>query len=453
MLKPILQPQQPPKRVILTISQLNRQAKSCLESQVGTVWLSGEISNLTKAASGHWYFSLKDDNAQIKAAMFRFKTHNLSFSPTEGDMVVVKGKVSLYEARGDYQLIADYMEPAGEGALQLKLRELQKKLNAEGLFSPELKKPLPLFSKSIGVITSPTGAAIHDVLSVLKRRCPMIPVIIYPTQVQGTQAAKEIIAALETAERRNECDVLLITRGGGSIEDLWSFNDEQLARRIAQSTLPIVAAIGHEVDVTITELVADLRAPTPSAAAELLVPEQQALKQQVDLLERSLTKSLLTQLEAYQIRLNIARLKTADPSAAILTSNQRLEKLKQQLSGSLNEKLQQLEKQVSDIELRISKVNPKTILDAQSLRANKLENRLHNSWKKLFEKRQNHFLRLASSLETLSPLKTMGRGYAINRDDESRSVINSVEQLNVGQCIEMLFTDGRAKAKVTSIEK
>ncbi|MCW8877166.1 MAG: exodeoxyribonuclease VII large subunit [Kangiellaceae bacterium] len=451
MIKPVLQPQQPPKRTLLSVSQLNRQAKTCLESGIGSVWLTGEISNLTKAGSGHWYFSLKDDNAQVRAAMFRFKTQTLRFSPKEGDQVVVKGKVSLYEARGDYQLIADYMEPAGEGDLQQKLKALMQKLQAEGLFAEEAKRPLPFLPQRIGVITSPTGAAIHDVLTVLNRRCPMVPVIIYPTQVQGAQATEEIKSALFLAQQRKECDVLLLTRGGGSLEDLWCFNDESLARLIAECPIPTVAAIGHEVDITITELVSDLRAATPSAAAELLVPEQQALQQKLDYLSLGLAGGLLAKIQELKNRLGLARLKLSDPATAITHSKYRLAALEHRLQLAIIQALKHQGHNLKSLKLRLENANPAEKLEHNAQKLNALFLRLSRAMDQRLESSSNELAIRASRLNAMSPLSVMSRGYSILRQPETGNIINSVKQLKPSESIELLLTDGNAKAEVTQI--
>lgn len=451
MIQPVLQPQQPPKRQILTVSQLNNRVKGVLENQIASIWLTGEISNLTKAASGHWYFSLKDDAAQIRCAMFRFKTQSLRFSPSEGDKVVVKGKVSLYEARGDYQLIADYMEPAGVGALQQKLNQLINKLKALGLFSQEHKQPLPKLPVRIGVITSPNGAAIHDVLTVLQRRCPMIPVVIYPTQVQGESGAASIIKALQSAQKRNECDVLLITRGGGSLEDLWCFNDEQLAQKIFDCKIPIVAAIGHEVDTTIAELVADLRAPTPSAAAELLAPDQQALQQRLDLLSMRLSGVLFNQIDQLQNRLNIARLKVTDPESSILASQIKLEKLQHRFSISAQSSLQNKEAQLRELKHRLQNLSPITQLENNQHKVNEIKLRLNTAWQKIFSRLDQNLKLAAGSLDTLSPLSTLSRGYSIARQTNTGKVINRTAQLKPGEKFTLMVSDGQADCQVSKL--
>ena len=258
----------------ITVSQLNRQVKSLLEKGLGRLWVEGEISNIARPASGHLYFSLKDASAQIRCAFFRQRQRGPTIGLKNGDQVLAFGRVSLYEPRGDYQLIVEQVEPAGEGALKRQFEVLKKKLAAEGLFDEDRKQPLPELPERIGVITSPSGAAVRDVLTVLGRRFPSIPVVIYPAAVQGEAAPGELMRALETAVRRDECDVLIIGRGGGSLEDLWAFNDEGLARAIADSPIPVISAVGHEVDFTIADFVADVRAPTPSGAAELVVPDR-----------------------------------------------------------------------------------------------------------------------------------------------------------------------------------
>jgi len=466
MRKPYLQPQQPsnqrpaeslslttesnqiPQREVLTVSQLNRKAKQLMELELGSLWIEGEISNFIQASSGHWYFTLKDNSAQIKCAIFKFKNRRLQFLPKEGDKVIVKGKVSLYEARGDYQMIADYMEPSGLGKLQLALNELINQLQQQGLFSSSLKKQLPFLPSKIGVITSPTGAAIHDVLTVLSRHCPMVPVIIYPTQVQGENASSSIIRALKTAQQRNECDVILMTRGGGSLEDLWCFNDERLAREIAKCAIPIVAAIGHEVDVTITELVADLRAATPSAAAELMVPDQQVLWQKTDILLQDLNAVLQYNLGELQSRLNIARLKLRDPEQTILKSARQLEQFRHRLLVSFRDLINARSTSLDSLTRKLQINHPKEKLLSKKHQIDRLENRLKNSLAVLFEKKVNQLAISASNLNTLSPLSTLARGYSITRDKSTQSVISKMDQVEKKQLVSILLSDGEIDCQV-----
>lgn len=451
MIQPFLQPQAPKKRNILSVSELNKQTKNALESNFSSIWLTGEISNLVQAASGHWYFSLKDSAAQIRCAMFRFKTQNLRLSPNNGDKVIVKGKVSLYEPRGDYQLIADFMEAAGQGNLQQKLNALIHKLSAEGIFAEERKQKLPQFPQKIGVITSPTGAAIHDVLSVLKRRCPMIPIIIYPTQVQGNDAVQSVLNAITVAEKRDECDVLLITRGGGSLEDLWAFNDEQLAHRIVNCQIPLVAAIGHEVDTTITELAADLRAPTPSAAAELLVPDQTTLQQRVDQFNMALTSIIKNTIHLRQVQLNITRLKLAGPANTITTSQLQVEKLNHLLTNTIKHKLEKDKNTLENLNRKLLQLNPAVTLNNKQQKVSALKQQLHTSIQQQLQHYQHQLQINAGTLETLSPLSTLSRGYAIVRDTQTKQVISQTKQFTQGQTISLLLSDGNATCSVEKI--
>jgi len=451
MRKPFLQPQTPTsvtERHVLTVSQLNKDVKSLLEKKIGSVWIEGEISNFIKAASGHWYFSLKDRNAQIKCALFKFKNSRLDFLPKEGDQVVVKGKISLYEARGDYQLIADYMEPAGLGDLQLKLNQLISKLQNDGLFSSDSKLTLPKIPKSIGVITSPTGAAIHDVLTVLKRRCPMIPIIIYPTLVQGINAAEQIINAVKTAESRNECDVLLITRGGGSLEDLWSFNDEKLAHTIDECAIPIVAAIGHEVDTTITELVADLRAATPSAAAELLSPDQNVLAQKIDILFENLQSNLQQIVLSKKQQLHLAKIKLKAPENKLSQYHHKIENIKQRMFSQQQALLNISKNRLLNVIHKLERQDPKEQLKFKKQELKLLNKQLTNHFKTRLNKHKNDLGDLANQLNLLSPLSTLSRGYSITKDRNSGKILNKKSDFNQRQEINILLSDGVINATV-----
>ena len=451
MRKPFLKPQdisQTTQRQILTVSQLNQKAKSLIEAEIGTVWLQGEISNFTNAASGHWYFSLKDDQAQIKCAIFKFKNRLIKISPKDGDKVIVKGKVSLYEARGDYQMIADYIEPSGLGQLQQQLNALIKKLEAQQLFAIENKKKLPFFPKAIGVITSPTGAAIRDVITVLKRRCPMIPIIIYPSIVQGKNAWEEISAALTSASSRKECDVLLITRGGGSLEDLWCFNSEQLAVQIAACEIPIVAAIGHEVDITITELVADLRAATPSAAAELIAPEQQILWQKLDVGFQDLSNSISSTIYQLQTRLNIARLKLKEPDQLIRVGQHQLDKLTHRLQLSFSCQIRAQQAKLDRSSKRMAELNPREKLSQEKHKLVTSNLQLKSVMRSFLRSRQNQLSLLASNLDTLSPLSTLSRGYSITRDKNTKDLVNKVSQTRHDQLLSILLSDGEITCRV-----
>src|SRR6202522_4096960 len=313
-------------RDIYSVSRLNREVRILLERGFGSLWLEAEISNFARPSSGHWYFSLKDAAAQVRCAMFRQRNMLCSFAARDGQKVLVRARVGLYEPRGEYQLIVDHMEDAGLGALKRQFEELSAKLSQEGLFAAERKRPLPGLPRRIGVITSPTGAAVRDILHVLARRFPAAAVLIYPVPVQGAQAAAEITAALELAGRRAECDVLILARGGGSLEDLWAFNDERLARAIVASPIPVITGIGHEVDFTIADFAADVRAPTPSAAAELVVPDAEEWLKSLQRLGLRLRRGMRQRLDGHDERLRwlIGRAALVSPTARLSQQTQRL---------------------------------------------------------------------------------------------------------------------------------
>ncbi|MGH8263901.1 MAG: exodeoxyribonuclease VII large subunit [Steroidobacteraceae bacterium] len=332
----------PPGRAVYSVSRLNREARTLLESGLGSLWVQGEISNLARPSSGHWYFSLKDRDAQLRCAMFRQRNTLARFAPKEGQLVLCFGRVSLYEPRGDYQLLVELIEDAGLGALQRAFDELKARLAAEGLFAPERKRPLPRAPRRIGIITSPTGAAVRDILHVLARRYPAAQVLIYPAPVQGAAAVAALVAAIELAAARAECDVLILARGGGSLEDLWAFNDERVARAIHDCPLPVVTGIGHEVDFTIADFVADRRAPTPSGAAEIVVPDERSFRRGLrDLLAR-ITRSTEAALARYADRLAwlVKRLTQAHPGARLAQQAQRLDELTERMRLAMVHRLE-----------------------------------------------------------------------------------------------------------------
>src|SRR6202522_2400896 len=314
------------ERDIYSVSRLNREVRVLLERGFGTLWVEAEMSNFSRPSSGHWYFSLKDTNAQVRCAMFRQRNMLCAFTARDGQKVLVRARIGLYEPGGEFQLIVEHMEDAGLGALKRQFEELSAKLAAEGLFAAERKRPLPALPRRIGVITSPTGAAVRDILHVLARRFPAVAVLIYPVSVQGAAAAGEIVAALKLANRRAECDVLILARGGGSLEDLWAFNDEALARAIVASPIPVVSGIGHEIDFTMADFAADVRAPTPSAAAEIAVPDGEEWLISLSRLAHRLQRGLLRRVEAQRERLRwlIGRAALVSPTARLSQQTQRL---------------------------------------------------------------------------------------------------------------------------------
>ena len=344
---------------IYSVSQLNQSVRLMLENQLGAVWLTGEISNFSQPVSGHWYLSLKDENAQVRCAMFRMKNMRVSFRPTNGMQVLVRANVSLYEPRGDYQLIIESMHLAGEGLLMQQFEALKLKLAAEGLFAQHLKKNLPHFSKAVGIITSKTGAALQDILHILQRRDPSLKIIIYPTAVQGKDAATEIAQMIELANQRQEVDVLIVGRGGGSLEDLWCFNEEMVARAIFHSHLPVISAVGHETDVTIADFVADVRAPTPSAAAELVSRNQTELLQQLQYRRQRLEIALdrLFAEKQQKLRHLSLRLHNQHPQAQLRIQQQLITQLSHRLQQTLRHHRQKAAENLTALSMRLYK-NP-----------------------------------------------------------------------------------------------
>ena len=345
---------------IYSVSRLNSEVRLTLELQFQTLWLQGEVSNFVAAASGHWYFSLKDSAAQVKCAMFKMANRNSAFRPQNGQQVLIRARISVYEPRGEYQLLAEFIESAGAGLLKQQFEQLKAKLQAEGLFDPAIKKSLPAQVQRVGVITSPTGAAVRDIVTVLKRRAPGIEVIIYPSQVQGDSAAAQLRNMLSTAIRRNEVDVLIIGRGGGSLEDLWCFNDEQVARLIAHCPIPTVSAVGHEIDFTIADFVADVRAATPSAAAELVSPDQQQQLQLVKSAEQRLQRSMQNYLRQQQPRLTalVHRLTLLDPARRLQQQQQYLDELQMRLQNALLRRIDKAAQQQQFLQHRLQQLTP-----------------------------------------------------------------------------------------------
>jgi exodeoxyribonuclease VII large subunit len=419
---------------VFTVSQLNQRAKQLLEITFTSVKVEGEISNLSRPSSGHWYFTLKDKGAQVRCAMFRSRTAQVRFQPKEGDQIVVRGKVSLYENRGDYQLIVDAMKPAGEGQLQQAFIQLKQKLGAEGLFASEHKQALPSEVKRIAVVTSPTGAAIHDILTVLKRRFPSIEVDIYPVQVQGQDAAQQIAWAInqvnldaQHAIEGAAADVIIVGRGGGSIEDLWCFNDENLARTIFNSHLPIVSAVGHEVDFTIADFVADVRAPTPSAAAELLSPNQQEFLQRLSTLSNRLINSIDQQIKNKQWQLQGAQRGLQHPGDKLSQYAQTLDMLEMRMRQSQRGNLDKLTQRLAMGQQKLQQHSPTNKLQQIETQLGYLQKRLSNGIKQVLTHKSEQLQQQALILNAVSPLQTLGRGYAILQTADNTVVRDSHE--------------------------
>ncbi|RDV29438.1 exodeoxyribonuclease VII large subunit [Alteromonas aestuariivivens] len=440
------------QRQILTVTKLNRLARTILESEIGLVWLSAEISNFVCAASGHWYFTLKDQKAQVRAAMFRNTNRLIQQRPKEGDKVLVRASVGLYEARGDYQLVVEHMESDGEGQLKQAFEALKARLYAEGLFDQAIKRPLPRSINRIGIVTSASGAALHDALTVLARRSPATNIIVYPSMVQGESAAQQLIQALHTANRRQEVDVILLTRGGGSLEDLWCFNDEALARAILASEIPVVSAVGHEVDVTIADFVADLRAPTPSAGAELLSQDQSHQRNLLADCRKKLLRSFKTLLQSQQHRLQILsqRLRTVHPANRIQAQNQSLDRLQIALYQAMKSRLSLHQRQFERATQKLTYHNPQRQLVIQKQRLTTFEQRLSRQIKALLNERKQNLAGQVHLLQSVSPLSTLTRGYSITFKEQQP--LTRSDQVKVGDTITTRLKSGQIISEIKGIE-
>lgn len=434
---------------IYSVSSLNKAAKSLLETGLGVIWLSGEISNLTIAVSGHWYFTLKDHGAQIKCAMFRGNNSRAGFTPKHGQQVLVRGKLSLYEARGDYQLIAETMAPEGDGLLKQQFEELKCQLAAQGLFSEAIKKPLPEIIKRVGIITSSTGAALHDILSVLQRRDPRLQVVIYPTQVQGQGSAFSVAAQIALANIRNECDVLIVGRGGGSLEDLWCFNEPDVAYAIYNSQLPVISAVGHEIDVTISDFVADLRAATPSAAAELVSQHKTFVSSQLNNLVARLKQSIQNRLQHKTHQLSVLKqtLLQHDPKHKLQQQAQNLDELSLRLQHAMQQKMQWQQHQTSQLKNRLQQASPAHHINIELQKQQQLKRQLTQAMTAKLNNAEQNLHHQIQQLNAFSPLATLARGYAIVKDEKGK-VSTDPAKLKVGETVKVTLDKGQFKAQV-----
>jgi exodeoxyribonuclease VII large subunit len=436
-------------RSVLTPSALNRLVRDLLGDVFPFVWIEGELSNVAKPASGHLYFTLKDSGAQVRCAMFKPKSASLRFRPVDGMQVLLRAKVGLYEPRGEFQLVAESMEAAGEGALQREFEQLKARLDAEGLFSPARKRPLPRYAGRIGVITSATGAAVRDVLSVLARRWPLAEVEVLPVPVQGREAPPAIVRMLNKASASRRYDVLLLTRGGGSLEDLWAFNDEAVARAIHASAVAVVSAVGHEIDFSIADFVADLRAPTPSAAAELLVPDAVAIARHLQQLQKRLSTMQQRKLQAHSQRVDhlLARLQAQRPQARLARDRERLMHLQSRLANVLREQSQQRHTRLERLHHRLLAQHPRTRLPLLARRLAEQDQRLRRAIALTLERKQTSIRHTARALHAVSPLATLDRGYAILFDDNGR-VLRSVAATQPGDRLTARLADGQLRLTV-----
>jgi exodeoxyribonuclease VII large subunit len=442
-----------PAEAAISVSQLNRRVRALLEKGIAQLWVEGEISNLSRPASGHIYFSLKDDTAQVSAAWFRQRQRGPAVGYKNGDRVLAFGRVSIYEARGNYQLIVERMEPAGEGVLKRRFEALKKKLLEEGLFDEDRKKALPALPTRIGVITSPSGAAVRDILSVLGRRFPAVPIVIYPAAVQGDAAPGELLEALNTAVRRDECDVLIIGRGGGSLEDLWAFNDEQLARAIAACPLPVISAVGHEVDFTIADFVADVRAPTPSGAAEMVVPNQHDWERRIASLALRIGRIGQRSVEDRGQRMDwlARRLVAASPAETLRRQQASLRESRGRLSSAIRQRLLSDKNQLQGVRSMLLQQSPAITVQRNLGQMTELRQRLSTSARALLAAVDHRAALLGRALHSVSPLATLDRGYAIVMDASTNKALLDASDVSVGDDIRAHLSRGEIVATVREV--
>lgn len=439
------------EKKIFTVSRLNQEVQRLLETGFGTLWLQGELSNFSRPASGHFYFSLKDSQSQIRCAMFKGRNRAVDFEPNSGDAVIVRGKLGLYSARGDFQLIVEHMEPAGAGKLQAAFEATKRDLDAKGWFDAAAKRALPVAPRTIGVVTSPTSAALRDVLQVLNRRYRQARIIIYPTLTQGSAAAPAIVRALRQANQRQEVDVLLLVRGGGSLEDLWAFNEVSVAESIRESKIPIVAGIGHEVDITISDLVSDLRAPTPSAAAELATPDNASLTKTVNTLYLNLLRTHKTQLKALNavVEQQSKRLYLRHPKLKLQEQTQRIDELEVRLGRAWQASFMHKSTYLSKLDTQLSAHSPTMQVAQHQKHAKFLHSRLAVAMENRRKQAKSRFDILARALHGVSPLAVLDRGYAIVKSNNKP--LTSVEDVAPGDKVTTRLSDGEFQAVVSAI--
>ena len=448
-------PAEPPspidfERDIYSVSRLNSEVRAVLEGSFPLLWVEGEISNLALPSSGHAYFSLKDSHAQVRCALFRMRRVHLRFQPANGMQMLVRARVGLYEGRGEFQLIIEHMEPAGEGALRRAFERLKQKLAAEGLFAAERKRTLPGFPRQLGVITSPTGAAICDVLSVLQRRLPGLPVVLYPVPVQGDEAAGRIVQALRIANRRRECDVLLLVRGGGSLEDLMAFNDEAVARAVAASEIPVVAGVGHEIDFSIADFVADRRAATPSAAAELASPDRRELARRIAGLEQRMGLAQQRRMREQGNRLEGLgkRLAALHPAGRLAQRQQRVDELELRLRRQVGRRLQGLDARLGTLRARLGGHTPAHRLEQWGLRLREQQRRLRQAVRQCLGHGGERLARAGQTLDAVSPLATLSRGYAIVSEYPDGPIVRDAAAIRPGARLWTRLARGRLVCRV-----
>ena len=438
---------------IISVSEINRRAKSILEENFPFVWIQGEVSNFFSAASGHWYFSLKDESSEIRCAMFANKSHRITFEPKDGDHLVLNGTLSIFEGRGQYQIIVEHIELAGEGALLKAFEELKKKLLTEGLFDDSLKKKLPSYPRSIAVVTSPDGAVIQDIINVLSRRSPFFNLTVVPTLVQGEKAAPLICEALNKASNLENIDLIILARGGGSIEDLWAFNNEEVARAIVNCPIPLVSAVGHETDFTISDFVADIRAPTPSIAAEIISQPYSELKETLEGYQSYLLKSVESQFDSQRTRITNLIKRIRHPGDKLREIGQRVDYLETALIQEMHQKVSFKKNQLNLSQLSLQQNSPQNKVKEAKVYLQNASKDLLKAFKLKVERKRKLLGELVATIEAVSPLSVLARGYSIISTEPEGKILSSSNQVKIGQTISAVLNKGSIKAEVKSKDK
>ena len=438
---------------IISVSEINRRAKSILEENFPFVWIQGEVSNFFSAASGHWYFSLKDESSEIRCAMFANKSHRITFEPKDGDHLVLNGTLSIFEGRGQYQIIVEHIELAGEGALLKAFEELKKKLLTEGLFDDSLKKKLPSYPRSIAVVTSPDGAVIQDIINVLSRRSPFFNLTVVPTLVQGEKAAPLICEALNKASNLENIDLIILARGGGSIEDLWAFNNEEVARAIVSCPIPLVSAVGHETDFTISDFVADIRAPTPSIAAEIISQPYSELKETLEGYQSYLLKSVESQFDSQRTRITNLIKRIRHPGDKLREIGQKVDYLETALIQEMHQKVSFKKNQLNLTQLSLQQNSPQNKVKEAKVYLQNASKDLLKAFNLKIERKRKLLGELVATIEAVSPLSVLARGYSIISTEPEGKILSSSNQVKIGQTISAVLNKGSIKAEVKSKDK
>jgi exodeoxyribonuclease VII large subunit len=441
------------ERSILTVGEVSERIKIVLEDTFFDIWVEGEISNLRTPASGHAYLTLKDEHSQIRAVLFKMQRRYLRFDPKDGMLVIARGRISLYEPRGEYQLVIDYMEPKGIGGLQIAFEQLKARLAQAGLFDVTRKRPLPMLPRCLGIVTSPSGAVIRDILQILRRRFANLHVCVYPVRVQGDGAAAEIARGIEALNRYAGIDVIIVARGGGSLEDLWAFNEETVARAIYASKVPVISAVGHEIDYTIADFVADVRAPTPSAAAELVIRPKSELHAELQVMAQRLERAMQHRLETLRARLEACQQRRVlkDPWAPLRTTEQRLDELNARLARAIRTHLRLSQEALERGEAAIAHLCPLMLVDLLRERLTALEQRLIAAQGGQVRREREALERLSATLQALSPLAVLARGYSICRHPADGRVIREAHGVTPGMHVDITLWQGSLQCTVEAV--